>query len=414
MYNNKWALLTTISAVITGVATPVFAIDPVSVRVSDGVMFTPTLQFEQRHDDNIFATKNDRMSSWVTVIEPTFTLSLDRAKSAHQLRYRMSSNNFHSSNRNSHINHHFTGITGFEFDVRNRLTLNAGYHKVQDITSDIAYESNRGSASKWHTKNIGGVYSFGARTALAQIDFGLDYQELRFDNNRRIDGKRINSNSERDTISSRVTGYYAVAPKVRLLLEGRYVDYNYKSASIRDNKNKALLAGVTWQAAAKTKGTVKVGRERKSYKNSFYKDSNNNIWEGSITWTPVSYSIINFNTRRGYDEGTTANYGSDGFFEDLYSIDSINRSIRTVDSQLRWQHHWKKHWYSVADYRHTDRKYQNENRDDKIDQYGIALTYEARRWLSVSLGYKYRNNDSSVKRAGYSRNIYSLIFTASL
>ena len=68
--------LTYIAAAVVaaaGVSTSAFAIDPQSIRVSDGVMFTPTLQLEHGYDDNIHATKNDRESTWVTVVEPTFT-----------------------------------------------------------------------------------------------------------------------------------------------------------------------------------------------------------------------------------------------------------------------------------------------------------------------------------------------------
>ena len=46
--------------------------------------------------------------------------------------------------------------------------------------------------------------------------------------------------------------------------------------------------------------------------------------------------------------------------------------------------------YSEAQYRRVDRKYQNVDRDDKIDQYGLGLTYEARRWLDVGVGYTHR------------------------
>lgn len=408
--STKLTRLAVVIAAVAGVSNSAFAIDPVSIPVIDGVRFTPTLQFQEKYDDNIFATKKQRQSSWVTVIEPTFSLSLDRAKSAYQLKYRMSSNNYHSSNDSSHINHHITADTGFAFDSRNRLLLKAGYHKLQSTSTDNSYSRSEVKNDKWHTKNIGGVYTFGAREARTQVDFGLDYSELRYDNSRRnIQGERINKNIERDAASAKLTGYYAIAPKTRLLLEGRYTDYDYKSNSDSDNNIKALLAGVTWQAAAKTKGTVKIGREKKEYKNSYNANKSTGVWEVGVEWKPIAYSTFKLTTRRGFDEGN--NYRE---FDEIDEIDNVTSSIKTVDSSLAWKHYWLEHLYSDAEYRHTERKYQNFDRKDKVDQYSIGLTYEARRWLDVGIGFKHRDNDSDNSGGGYKRNIYALTFNASL
>ena len=410
--------LAVVIAATAGVSTTAFAIDPYNIRVSDGVMFTPTLQFEERYDDNIFATKKKQKSSWVTVVEPTFTLSLDRAKSAHELKYIMSSKSYHSSDGNSHVDHHLTANSGFEFNSRNRLLLNAGYYKMQAAGTDQVYTDQEGYQldprnDKWNNKNVGALYTFGAREAITQVDFGLDYDELRYDNSDRYDGVRINKESERDAASAKLIGYYAITSKTKLLLEGRYTDYDYKSDDDRDSKNKALLAGLTWSATAKTTGSVKVGREKKDYKNSSstYKNSSTPMWEAGVEWAPVSYSTFILRTRRGYDEGTSYTE-----FDDLNQLDNVTSNIRVVDSSLGWKHYWMDRFYSETEYRRIDRKYEGSNvkRDDKIDQYGLGLNYETYRWLDVGINYKHRANDSDIASEKYKRNIYALTFRASL
>lgn len=408
--------LTRLAVVISataGVSTAAFAIDPHNIRVSDGVMFTPTLQIEERHDDNIFGTDKKRQSSWVTVIEPTFKLSLDRAKSAHELKYRISSKSIHSSSSNSYVDHHITANSGFEFDARNRLLLNAGYHKLQNTATDVGYRADPKN-DKWNSKNIGGVYTFGSREAITQVDFGLNYDELRYDNSQHDgNGERIHKEAEHDAASARLTGYYAITPRTKLLLEGRYTDYDYKSNNDRDSKNKALLAGVTWSATAKTTGTVKVGREKKDYKNSssLYKNNSTAMWEAGIQWAPVSYSTFNLRTRRGFEEGSSYTE-----FDDLDQIDNVTNNVKVVDSSLAWKHYWMDRFYSATEYRRIDRKYQGtkEKRDDKIDQYALGLNYEAYRWLDVGVNFKHRDNDSDVAVRNYKRNIYALTFSASL
>ena len=404
------ALLVAAAAGFSGAAN---AIEAQNIRVSDGVLFTPTLKVSERYDDNIYATKNQRKSSWITNLEPSFMLSLDRAKSAYRLKYVASRDFFHSSSRDNNTDHHLTADAGFEFNSRNRLTLNAGYHKMEDTASDTSTPNSQND--KWNTKNIGGVYNFGARTARAQADLAVNYEELRYDNSARLaNGERLNKDKERDTKSVRATGYYGIAPKTKALVEARYSDFDYKSNTNRDSNNKALLAGVTWEATAKTTGTVKVGREKKSYDKSYYSDKSMGMWEAAVAWAPRTYSTFDFKLRRGFDEG-------DNYYE-YDSGEHVSSSIKTTAYHAGWKHQWMDRLSSNLTYSYTDRKYQGDrasqaltsDRHDKIKQYGLGVTYEMRRWLDVGLGYTRRDNDSNRATRDYKRNIYALTFNASL
>lgn len=405
--NYKLSKLAVLVAATVGISNTAFALDPQSIQVTDGVQFTPTLRLAERHDDNIYATKKNRKSSWITQLQPSFTLSLDQAKSAYQLQYSAERNIYHSSHSDDHTNHHLTGAAGFEFNSKNRLVLDAGYHKMEDTASDNDFYRN----DKWNTKNLGGVYTFGARTARTQVDLAANYEELRYDNNSRLNGERVNKDKERDTSRFGVTGYYQVAPKTKALLEARYADYDYKSNKSRDSDNKALLAGVTWEATAKTTGTVKVGREKKSYDKSVYKDKSMNMWEAAVAWAPRTYSTFDFKLRRGFDEGDNYyDYNTD----DLNIDEHVSSSIKTTAYHVGWNHKWLDRLSTKMHYTRTDRKYQQTSRDDKINQYGIGVNYEMRRWLDVGLGYTHRDNDSNISSRDYKRNIYALTFNASL
>lgn len=408
---SKLSKLAVVVAAAAGFSGATHALEPQSIQVSDGVMFTPSLKVSERHDDNIYATKNNRKSSWVTNLEPSFTLSLDRAKSAYRVNYTASRDFFHSSSKDNNTDHHLTADAGFEFDSRNRLMLNAGYHKMEDTASDWQNVAN----DKWNTKNIGGIYTYGARTARAQAELAANYEELRYDNSTRLNnGSRLNSDRERDASSVRATGYYGIAPKTKALLEGRYTDFDYKSNKNRDSNNKALLAGVTWEATAKTTGTVKVGREKKSYDKSYYSDKSMGMWEAAVAWAPRTYSTFDFKLRRGFDEG-------DSYYE-YDSGDHVSSSVKTTAYHVGWNHQWMDRLSSKMTYSYTDRKYQNDratqaltsDRHDKIKQYGLGVTYEMRRWLDVGLGYTRRDNDSNRVNRDYKRNIYALTFNASL
>jgi hypothetical protein len=365
-----------------------WAIEPQSIRLTDGVTFTPSLKVAETYDDNFRAVDKGKDSSWITTIAPTFQLNADGRKSAYQLKYTASSDTFHSSHKDNNVDHFFNADAGFEFDARNRLALNAGYRDIEETASADQNIEN----DKSNMKNVGGVYTFGAKTARTQFELGANYDELRYTNS-----NRLNSDKERDATALRATVFYAVAPKTKVLLEGRHTDYEYKSFTRRDSKNKALLAGVTWDATAKTTGTFKIGREKKDFDQNIYDDKTTGMWEAGVTWAPLTYSTLSLNMRRGFDEG-----------EEQAS------AIKTQSTRLGWKHFWQDRLYSEASYARTDRKYQDISREDNLDNYGLSLTYQARRWLDIGIGYTYADNDSDVQSERYTRNIYALTFNASL
>jgi Uncharacterized protein conserved in bacteria (DUF2320). len=386
--SNKLHLSLLAAAVSGVVCANAWALDPQGIKLSDSASFTPTLKVSESYDDNFRAVENDEDSSWITTIAPTFTLGAEGRKSAYQVSYTAVSDTFHSSHKDNNTDHHLTGDVGLEFDARNRLKLNAGYHDVEETASlDQQVENDM-----YNTKNVGGVYTYGAETARAQIDFGANYEELRYTNS-----DHLNADKERDSTALRSTFYYRVAPKTKALLEARYTDYNYVSNDLRNSENTGLLVGATWEATAKTTGTAKFGREKKDFDDSSVGEKSGGMWEVGATWEPRTYSRFGLNTRRGFDEG-----------EDNAS------TIKSQTTTLSWDHDWAERLTSNVSYTRSDREYQDIDREDKIDTFGVGLTYAMRRWLDVGIGYKYSENDSDAINESYERNIYALTFNASL
>ena len=370
-----------------------WALDPQYIRLTDGITFTPTIDVSEKYDDNFRAEKN-KESSWITTLAPSFQLNADTDKSAYQLQYVLSSDTFHSSHKDNNVDHHFTGDAGFEFNSRNRLVFNAGYHQIEETASADQKSIN----DKFNTKNIGGIYTFGADSARTQVEFAANYDELRYDNNERTtDGVRLNSDKERDASGVRSTVFYAVAPKTKVLLEGRHTNYDYKSFKVRDSKNTGLLAGVSWDSTAKTTGTFKIGREKKSFDKSVFSDKTSGMWEAGVTWDPLTYSSFNLTTRQGFDEG-----------------ENKASTIKTRNTRLGWTHGWTDRISTETSYARTDKKYQDISRKDEVDNYGVSVNYQARRWLDLGLGYTFTNNSSDVKSERYKRNVYALTVSASL
>lgn len=375
-------------AVSAALSANAWAVEPQSIKLSEGLLFTPTLEVSERHDDNFRAVEDNEESSWITSVTPTFVLGAEGRKSAYQLSYSAVSDTFHSSHKDNNTDHHVNADAGYEFDSRNRLKLNAGFHKIEDTASKDQNVEN----DKYTTSNVGGVYSFGAQTARNQIDFGANYQELRYQNS-----DHLNADKERDTTALNTIFYHAVAPKTRALVEARHTDYDYVSNTRLNSNNVALLAGLTWDATAKTTGTVKFGGEKKRFDDSSIDDESGGMWEVGVKWSPRTYSTFGLNTRRALDEG-----------------DNGASSIESQSTTLSWDHEWMDRLSSTVSYTYSDQDYQDITRTDKIDTFGVGLTYEMRRWLDLGVGYKYSENDSDAVGESYERNIFSISATASL
>lgn len=366
------------------------AVEAMSIKLAEGLEFTPSLKVSESYDDNFREVEENEESSWVTRISPTLSLTAYGRKSEYVLSYTADSDTFHSSHKDNNTDHHLTADAGFRFDARNQLVLNAGYHKVEETTSSTPGVEG----DKYNTKNVGGVYTYGAETAAAQVDFGADYKELRYDNS-----GQLNAEKERDATALRSTFYYRVAPKTRVLAEVRHTDYSYVSEKSLDATNIAFLTGLTWEATAKTTGTVKFGREKKSFDRNDNDDQSNGMWEAGITWQPRTYSTFNLKARRALDEGENG-----------------ASAIEATSTTLDWKHYWLDRVYSTASYTRSEQDYidDSNNRLDKTDIFGLGLNYEMRRWLDIGVGYKYAENDSNFANESYERNIYSISITASL
>ncbi|EXJ10791.1 outer membrane beta-barrel protein [Nitrincola nitratireducens] len=381
---KKQYQLSLISLAISGVmAGSVQAIEPASVDLG-GFYFIPTIELSETYDDN-FRSNDSEDSSWITTIKPNFVLGAQDRNSVYELAYTFAHDRFHSSSRDNNTDHILTATANMEFNVRNRLNARAIYSNVEDV-NDSGFTT---PSDHFSTTGLGAVYTFGAPTALMNIEAGFNHERKRTENDFNFD-KELNT----DVLSGAF--FYRVGPRTQLLVEARRSEFDYKSANEFDSTNMAYLAGVRWQATAFTAGTAKLGREKKDFKDSSKADVSSNKWEIGVTWQPVSYSTFNLITRQGIDEGDK---GAD--------------NIKTTNTSLNWNHRWNGFITSNARLSHLDKDY-STGRNDKIKSLGLGMTYEVRRWMDISLGYQYSDQSSTVASENFDRSQYLIKLTMGL
>ncbi|MDR3566242.1 MAG: hypothetical protein P4N59_33065, partial [Negativicutes bacterium] len=81
-------------------------LDPQSIKLSDGLTFTPILQVSERYDDNFRQVEHDTQSSWIMGTTPSFLLAAETGKSRYTLAYTADNNTYFSSPKDNHTNHY--------------------------------------------------------------------------------------------------------------------------------------------------------------------------------------------------------------------------------------------------------------------------------------------------------------------
>ena len=173
----------------------------------------------------------------MTSINPKFLLSAETRNTGYQLEYEFDDQNYHSDDKASHTDHHLRFRSIMEFDSRNRLRWNLGYHRVEE-TTDLA-DPDDNENDKYDRGVAGAVYTYGTQTGLNQIDFGVNYESIRYRNS-----GGLNDDQDRDSTTLNSVWYHRLGGSTRSLVELRHTVNQYVlSESDRDSTDDALLFG---------------------------------------------------------------------------------------------------------------------------------------------------------------------------
>lgn len=365
-----------------------WSIHPAPVDIY-GLDFTPTFMLSEGYDDNFRELENNKQSSMITKLLPSFELKAEDRNSATRLIWQPSRYIYHDESDASYTAQRVRADSIMEFTDRHRLKLEAEYRKYQR-TESTAVE---GVNDKFNNKRVGGLYTYGAKSADNQIDFGASYAELRSDN---ADG--INDDKERNTAGLTSTWYHRIGSNTRGLIEYDHNNFDYlQSNSPRSSTSNAVLAGAVWDFTARTTGKVRVGYEKKDFDNSESKDLDNPTWQIDLQWKPRTYSTFTFVARQALAEGDD---GAD--------------AVKSTFTQVGWRHGWTERITTVAQAGFGHYVYEGESRTDNLQDYNLAVVYAMRRWLDIELGYRFRDNDSDADNESFTRNVVQISFNVSL
>ncbi len=369
----------------------------------------PSLSYDLKYEDNVYRTESNEQDAWVNVLTPAIELRGLSGPNAYVLGYELSKAWYsEDGGRNDYLHHRLYANAALEFATRHHLDLNYEFKdwtdpRGTDFEADEVVDVVRDTAAgtdvdEWHQHQLGGTYTFGAPSARGRLELHADQAWRRYDNN----GQEYR---DRDATTLGATFYARVMPKTSLLFEVAQTDIDYVNegaappgSTSLDSTERRYLAGVTWDATAKTTGTAKVGYLTKDFDDGSRDDFSGSSWEVGVTWRPLTYSAVDLTTSRSTSEQTT---GTDDY-------------VLTKDFGIAWTHDWGVRLSTKFDAKWAWDEYNTTDREDDRSTYGMGLTYALNRWLDLGASYRYLERDSSAAGKDYDNNTFMLTVKAAL
>lgn len=370
----------------------------------------PSVNLSLEQNDNLYLTPDNKTSALIWTLTPGLRLATNRAAGAFNYGLTLGGGLGKFSNSPSGSADNFTdlnlgGYADFALGTRLRtgLTANAiSGHDPRGSTNDPFTPT----PNHYRQLSTAAKVSYGAPGAQGRLEFDLGNIKRTYTNNR--ESTAVN---DRNTDDYGVTFFWRVAPKTEVLIQGRHskIDYSlapgsptpagtpYVSADSTDNR---LLIGVKWEATAKTTGIFRFGRGKKDFADPSRSGGSNTTWEGTIRWSPLTYSIVDVSLVRGANE-TTGGYGD---------------YILNTTSGVKWSHQWSSRTSTDVRASYMTESYQGLSipRNDNTQTYGANLNYRMRRWLTAGGGYTHTIRDSGQNQFEYKRNVFMLFLTGTL
>ena len=359
------------------------------------------------HNDNLSRTENLELESYFYIVSPGIRVELPGETTLLSLTWE------YDLGRYDYKVFEFSGLD--DYDDRN-ITLDFSWnptarHLIEAFASDVEGHDGRGEGSRqgpgglvpipvdtWERRSLGGAWTYGAVGAKGELSLEAGVSDLDYTNNPEF-------TEFRDYESDYLNAHFGwrVAPKTLLGFGVDTSRYEYDASDpfsergSLDSDQLAWFVTVDWDLAAKTTGSVRFGRQKKSFDSPVRGDYDNNYWAADIEWRPRTYSILTLSTANTAQE-------TDGFG------DYIQRRSYSAD----WQHHWRERFSTTLQGGVAVEDHEPGLREDDVTWWGVSGRWQVNKNLQVGAGWTYYDRSSSLNFFGYEQNVWQLTLEGSL
>lgn len=371
------------------------ALDPQAFNL-EPFRFIPTLQVAAMQDSNIYRLSENEVSSFITVIKPTFDLVTQDRDNTYSVRYALAAG-LYGEGDNNYLDNMFSLNAHVEPTGRFRVDVGASYNLLHDDLGTAFTEgfseaqlNARGGPDKYNLATLNGGVEYGAKDAAGQVALNLNYGQKSYD------AEDAAAARDLDTLSGLLGFRLRVMPKTKALLDFEYEkgDYsNATTAAVSDYTGNAWFLGLMWESTASTTGKIRLGNNKRDTADG---DSISGFaWDVGVIWTPLERSRFTLDGSRRLQDGTLP----------TVSIDGRNLTAG-------WGHDWSDRIESkltaglgIED--HTRLPGTGIRNDDSLTL-GFVVNYQLRRWAVLGAGISKTDRDSTMDIYDYDRAVFSL------
>jgi hypothetical protein len=380
-----------------------------------GALLTPTLKIKQGYDSNVTSAKNNEISSWYTIFQPSVKLTNEFGefgKHNFEIDWNFTHGAYHASREDSYNDHDLSGKLNYELSLRHRFMLQGGYiagHEERGTRFSIGVGDQLAEPDTYEQTFGGLQYTYGAPTSDARLELEVGY----LDNDYRSVFIELAENiiydttavRDRNTLKLGGTFYYNVGASTDITLEAWNSDISYDYTprpqdELASNENR-IMFGAKWEASASTTGFAKIGYIDKKFKLETRDSFDAVVWEAEILWEPKTYSKVTFRTAQTADETN-----GEGFFIDDTTNINVAHVIENTQHSIEWIHQWRERLTSKFGYAVSNDIYIGDIgkiREDNNSAVDASLFYDMNYWLSFSLDYRFTDRESTRANFTYDR-----------
>lgn len=359
-----------------------------SYRVG-GLKAYPGLGVVLKQDSNIFRTKTNARSSFITVLSPSVMLQTQQEANSFSLGYTVDIGRFGNSSDDNFVDQKVLGQAVLGLSSRSTLKMMPEYVVGHDDRGST-FGAATTAPNTWSSSGLNGAFSYGSEDATGKLLLDLGFSDRSYQNNR-----TVTTAYDRSLNNVGGTFYLNVFPKTSALLSVKYTGIAYKLAtSTLNSTEQRILVGAKWEATEQSSGEIKVGQLQKKFDSTFATQSVAS-WEGVVRWSPVSNLNVDFSSSKQPSEttltGTSAVMVSNSGVNVVYGLTdrvSLTGNVNQVKEEFVG---------GTAPIR-----------SDSTNNFLIKSEYKFRNWLIGGIEFSNSNKTSSNTANDYKRNIFML------
>ena len=397
---KAWKLSLLAAATMSSAA---YAVEPMGIELGSGVTLLPSVGLKITDNDNIYLQDSgNEVSSTITRLTPAVGLNVDLGSTVVDALIKGEIGQYTKYDDDDYTDANYAVGVASQLDDRNAIrgsaTLNQGHDDRGAGTLEGTAALNTAKPDEYDETTLYLNYVYGAESSMLNASVGVEGYSKEYKNNKAITSDR---DHDKTKLTARLDINVSSATKAIVELRNTDVSYDNDSTIAADGSILTGLVGASWDITGKTTGEVKLGMIDRDFDDSAKDADSRFTWEASVTYSPLSYSVITLTTAQAANETTSAGLGS---------------YIASDFTALNWKHEFSPFVALSVDASLNNSEYVDaaNDREDEVVAYGISGVFSPSKNVDVVVGYKASERSSNVDGLDYDQKVIDLTMSVAI